>query len=151
MHQTLKQSFGFLIHDAARLLARRFEVQARKQELTMPQWRVIVQLLSVGGQTQSALAKQVETDPVTLGGLVERLEAKGLVTRAPSPDDSRAKIVDLTTKAHALIDEMRAISNEVYAEAFEGISDADRATLISVLTRFNANLSKPSISLKQVV
>jgi MarR family transcriptional regulator for hemolysin len=86
-----------------------------------------------------------------LGGLVERLEAKGLVARAPSPDDSRAKIVSLTDKAQALIGEMRVVAAEVYADAFEGISDADRATLIRVLTQFNANLSKQSISLKDAI
>lgn len=151
MRSLVKSSVGFLVHDAARLLARRFEAHARKQELTLPQWRVIAQLFEAGGLSQSALAKLVETDQVTLGGLVERLEAKGYVTRAPSAEDSRAKIVSLTAKAQALIDEMRAISTEVYAEAFAGVSDADRATLISVLTRFNANLSKPGISLKDVV
>ena len=151
MASLIKNSVGFLVHDAARLMARRFEVHARKQELTLPQWRVIAQLFESGGLSQSALAKQIETDQVTLGGLVERLEAKGFVTRAPSAEDSRAKIVSLTAKAHALIDEMRVIATEVYAEAFEGISDADRAMLVSVLTRFNANLSKSSISLKDAI
>jgi len=151
MRQPIKHSFGFLINDATRLLSRRFEVQARKYELTLPQWRVIAQLLDTDSVSQSALAKLVETDPVTLGGLVERLEAKGFVTRAPSPEDSRAKIVSLTAKARALIDEMRIIGNEVYAEAFQGISEADRATTISVLIRFNANLSKPSVSLKDAI
>ena len=151
MRQPIKHSFGFLINDATRLLSRRFEVQARKYELTLPQWRVIAQLLDTDSTSQSALAKLVETDPVTLGGLVERLEAKGFVTRAPSPEDSRAKIVSLTAKARALIDEMRIIGSEVYAEAFQGISEADRATTISVLIRFNANLSKPSVSLKDAI
>ena len=151
MHPPSKHHFGFLVHDAARLLARRFEAQARKQELTLPQWRVIATLFEIGGLSQSALAKSVETDQVTLGGLVERLEAKGLVARAPSPDDSRAKIVSLTDKAQALIGEMRVVAAEVYADAFEGISDADRATLIRVLTQFNANLSKQSISLKDTI
>lgn len=151
MGSEIKNSVGFLVHDAARLLARRFEVHARKQELTLPQWRVIAQLFEAGGLTQSALAKLIETDQVTLGGLVERLEAKGFVTRAPSAEDSRAKIVSLTARAYALIGEMRAIATEVYAEAFEGISEADRATLVSVLTRFTANLSKPSIALKDAI
>lgn len=142
--------FGFVIHDAARLLTRRFEALAQHRGFTLPQWRVIGQLSRSDGLSQTTLAKLVETDQVTLGGLVGRLEGKGLVARTADPNDSRAKIVSLTDKAHALIGELKLVADDVYAQAFEGISDADRATTVSVLTRLAANLSNEAVRSRDI-
>lgn len=145
MASQINKEFGFAIHDAARLLTRRFEALAQHHGFTLPQWRVIGQLSRSDSLSQTALAKLIETDQVTLGGLVRRLEDKGLIIRTADPSDSRAKIVSLTDKAHALIGELSLVTNDVYDQAFKGISDADRATIISVLTRLVANLSNEPV------
>lgn len=137
-----RKHFGYLIHDVARQLRRHFDAEAQRHELTLPQWRVIAQLSLTDGLSQVALAGLVETDPMTISGVVERLEAKGLIERQPDPDDSRAKIVLITDKARAVVAEMKLLADEVYAAAFEGISDADRATTLSVLNQMSANLSR---------
>ena len=79
--------------------------------------------------SQVSLASLCETDPMTISGVVERLEAKGLIQREADPDDSRAKIVFITDKARALVNEMKMLAEDVYAEAFgKDISEGDRAT-----------------------
>ncbi len=144
-----KNPFGYLIHDVARLLRRRFDAAAHRHDLTMPQWRIIAQLSMADGMSQVELAGLCETDPMTVSGLVERLEAKGLVLRVADPDDSRAKIVTITDKARAMVSEMKQLAEEIYAEAFDGISDADRATALAVLTSISTNLSAQRVSLKE--
>lgn len=144
-----RKHFGYVIHDVARLLRRRFDAEAQRHDLTLPQWRVIGQLAYADHCSQVALASLIETDPMTVSGLVERLEAKGLVVRETDPDDSRAKIVKITDKARALVSEMKALATEVYAEAFEGVSDEDRAIMLSVLIRVSANLSNQRALLKE--
>lgn len=146
-----KKHFGYVIHDVARLLRRRFDTEAQRHDLTLPQWRVIGQLAYADHCSQVELAGLIETDPMTVSGLVERLEAKGLVVREMDPDDSRAKIVKITDKARALVSEMKALATEVYAEAFVGISDADRALTLDVLIRVSANLSTQRALLKEEV
>jgi len=137
-----RKHFGYLIHDVARQLRRHFDTEAQRHDLTLPQWRVIGQLAMTDGVSQVSLAGLCETDPMTISGVVERLEAKGLVERQPDPDDSRAKIVLITDKARELVAEMKLLADEVYSSAFDGITDADRATTLRVLNQMSANLSK---------
>lgn len=134
--------FGYVIHDVARLLRRQFDTEAQRHDLTLPQWRVIAQLSRADGLSQVALAGLIETDPMTVSGVVERLELKGLVVRDADPDDSRAKIVKITDKALALVNEMKLLADDVYAEAFQGISEDDRAIALRVLNEMSANLSR---------
>ncbi|HTJ56443.1 MAG TPA: MarR family transcriptional regulator [Devosiaceae bacterium] len=130
-----------MIHDVARQLRRRFDTEAQRHDLTLPQWRVISQLSQADGLSQVTLAGLTETDPMTLSGVVERLEAKGLVQRVPAPNDNRAKIVMITDKALALVSEMKLLVTELYEEAFVGVSETDRATTLRVLNQMSANLS----------
>src|SRR3569623_3411 len=99
--------FGYVIHDVARLLKRHFDAESQRHDLTLPQWRVIAQLSHADGVSQVALAGLIETDPMTVSGVVERLATKGLVIRVADPDDSRAKIVKITDKARAMVSEMK--------------------------------------------
>jgi MarR family transcriptional regulator for hemolysin len=135
------KTFGYMIHDVARQLRRRFDTEAQRHDLTLPQWRVISQLSQADGLSQVTLAGLTETDPMTLSGVVERLEAKGLVQRVPAPNDNRAKIVMITDKALALVSEMKLLVTELYEEAFVGVSETDRATTLRVLNQMSANLS----------
>jgi len=141
MPPSKKNNFGYLIHDVARLLRRRFDAEAQRNDFTMPQWRAIAQLAHEDGITQTALAGLMESDPMTVGGIIERLDAKGMVIRETDPNDSRAKIVKITEKARALVGAMRLMAESIYADAFQDISDADRETTLRVLTRVSENLS----------
>jgi MarR family transcriptional regulator for hemolysin len=144
-----RKHFGYVIHDVARLLRRHFDTEAQRHELTLPQWRVIAQLAHGDGISQVALAGLIETDPMTVSGVIERLESKGLVARVSDPDDSRAKIVKITDKAMGLVKEMKLLAEDVYAEAFDGISESDRALALGVLNQMSANLSRQRVTSKE--
>jgi DNA-binding MarR family transcriptional regulator len=141
--------FGYLIHDVSRLLRRRFDEHARQHDMTLPQWRAIAQLSKADGLSQVTLASLTETDPMTLSGIIDRLEGKQLVERVPDPSDSRAKLVRITPKSRAIVEEMRAIATVVYEDALRGISDPDRQILIKALTLVCANLSSQNSLLKE--
>jgi len=137
-----KRHFAHLIHDVARQLKRHFETEAQRHDLTLTQWRAVAQLSITDGVSQVELAGLCDTDPMTISGVVERLEAKGLVERQPDPKDNRAKIVLMTDKARAIVGEMKALADEVTTTAFEGINASERDTALRVLTEMSANLSK---------
>ncbi len=137
----VRKHFGYVVHDLARQLRRHFETAAQHYELTLPQWRAIGQLSLTNGVSQVELAALCDTDPMTISGVVERLESKGLVRREADPDDSRAKIVMITDKARAMVQEMKELAEEVYVQAFDGIDEHERATTLRVLNKMSANLS----------
>lgn len=144
-----RKQFGYIIHDVARLLRRQFDAEAQRHGLTLPQWRMIAQLSHGDGISQAALASCLDTDPMTVSGLVERLEHKGLVVRVADPDDSRAKIVLITDKARAMVAQMKQLAESVFAQAFDGITDAERATTLKVLQQMSANLSRPRAPVRE--
>jgi MarR family transcriptional regulator, transcriptional regulator for hemolysin len=141
---------GMLIHDVARLTKRRFEETARRHGLTLPQWRVIRQLRKMGSLSQATLAAQIDSDPMTVSRMAERLEAAGLVQRIADPEDSRAKLVRLTPAAEAMYDDMRQVGLSVYEEALHGVSTSDRAALRRGLKKMTDNLGAERAEKKEV-
>jgi MarR family transcriptional regulator for hemolysin len=140
---------GYLINDVARQLRRRFDDQAKAHGLTLPQWRTLAQLCHTEEISQVALAASTETNPMTMSGILDRLEARGMVERIPDPHDNRAKLARTTAKARALVDEMRAVGTQVYDEALTGVSLADREVLLSALSQISSNLSGQSATRKE--
>jgi MarR family transcriptional regulator, transcriptional regulator for hemolysin len=146
-----RKHFGYVIHDLAKKMKRCFDGEAQAHGLTLPQWRVIGQLSLNDGLSQSALAGLIEADPMTVSGLVDRLESKGLVERTSDPNDSRAKIVLITDRARAMVVEMRKVAEQVYAHAFDGIAPDERETALKVLQQMSANLDKERSLAKEEV
>lgn len=58
------------------------------------------------------VADRLILKPHSASGLVVRLEALGLVTRRPSPDDGRQALLDLTPRAQALLEELSTTHRE---------------------------------------
>src|SRR5437588_13105689 len=92
-------TLGFLLHDVARLLRRRFEQNARGSGLTRSQWQVLAYLAKNEGINQSGLADLLEIEPITLCRIVDRLQALGLVERHPHPSDRPAWLLHITPAA----------------------------------------------------
>jgi DNA-binding MarR family transcriptional regulator len=89
---------------------------------------------------QTKLAAVMDLGKVSLGDHIDRLEARGFVSRQPDPLDKRAKRVVLTARGAALLAELRAIGTVVNAERLTGISGTDIACTDEVLHRMKQNL-----------
>ena len=74
--------------------------------------------------------------------VVDGLQGRGLVERRPDPGDRRAHRLVLTDKARPILARILALSTEVRAEAFAGLSAADGRHLIDLLGRVHGNLSE---------
>lgn len=139
--ESLDRNLGFLLHDVARLLRKRFDQRARTLGLTRAQWSVLAHLARNEGINQAALAETLEIEPITLVRLLDRLEAADWVERRPDPKDRRARLLYLKDKARPVLDKMRALGAETREEAMAGLSDADRRQLTETLLAIKANLS----------
>ena len=135
-----EQTLGFLLHDVARLLRKRFEQTARGLGLTRAQWQVLAHLAHNEGIQQSALADLIEIEPITLVRILDRLQAAGLIERRPHPRDRRIWLLYLTKKARPALHEMRKLGAQTRGEALCGVSEADRERLIAILSTMKTNL-----------
>src|SRR2546421_2461202 len=82
-----ERNIGFLLHDVARLMRKRFEQNARDLGLTRSQCQVLAHLARHEGIQQGSLAEIHEVEPITLTRIVDRLEEAGLVERRLHPTD----------------------------------------------------------------
>ena len=135
-----KQTLGFLLSDTARLLRKRFEQRARHLGLTRAQWQTLAFLARNEGIQQSALAEILELEAITLGRIVDRLEAAGLIRRGSHPTDRRVWQLFLEPKAHELLRLMSPIGEATRTEALDGVSPEDAVILTRVLLRMKGNL-----------
>lgn len=130
------------VHDFWRQARRWQDVIARERGMTTAQVRTLAQLCKADGLSQAELAGMTESDPMTMSGILERLEAKSFIRRAPHPGDSRAKVVYVTDLARELVAEARAAVFSYEDEILDGVSDVDLSVAYAVLGRISANLAR---------
>lgn len=134
---------GFLIHDVSRLRRTLFDQRLKPLGITRSQWWVLTNLSrhdNAEGYTQIELARLLDVGKVTLGGLIDRLEENGLVTRVPDKEDRRSKRVLMSRKGKALIQKLEAIGIAVNTEIMEHITEVEAQQLIDVLSKMKKNL-----------
>jgi len=140
MTHGVERTLGFLLHDVARLLRKRFEQKARGLGLTRSQWQVLAHINRHEGINQSALADILELEPITLARIVDRLEAGGLVERRAHASDRRLRLLYLTPSAHPIIEKVRKLGQETREEALAGIPTELREQLMDQLVEMKSNL-----------
>jgi len=136
----LNLRLGFLIHDVSRLRRNVFDQLMRPLGVTRSQWWVLAHLSRKDGMMQTELAALLDVGKVTLGGLVDRLEAGGWVERRAHPEDRRVKHVFLTPQSHRLLQQMQEVEQSHNRSILKGFSPTDRKLLIDLLTRAKRNL-----------
>jgi MarR family transcriptional regulator, transcriptional regulator for hemolysin len=134
------RSPGVLMTDIARLLRRNFDRRLQSLGLTQAQWRAIVHVSRTEGMSQVALAECLEIQPITVGRLIDRMEAAGWIERRGHPSDRRAVQLYLTAKCQPIIEEIHARAADTMADAFDGISASTQRLLFEQLQRIKQNL-----------
>jgi DNA-binding MarR family transcriptional regulator len=142
MPDNLDRNWGFLLHDVARLLRKRFDQRARTLGLTRAQWQVLAHVNRQEGLSQSALAEILEIEPITLVRLIDRLEASGLIERRVHPKDRRVRLIYLTDKARPVLGRMQELGAATREEAMAGLAAVDREHLVETLLAIKRNLSE---------
>jgi MarR family transcriptional regulator, transcriptional regulator for hemolysin len=149
----LDRSFGFLVHDVARLFGRRFDHHSHRLGLTRAQCRTLGYLARNEGVNQAGLADLLEIRPMTLVRQVDRMEEAGWIERRPDPADRRARRLFLTAKARPILGRILEVATDATNEAFADLSSGEADRLISLLQRVHRKLAErlpPSEAAKPV-
>lgn len=136
---------GFLIHDAARLMRRRFEARGSEHGLSAAQWRLLVRLVKEQGVAQARLAELLEIEPISVSRLLDRMEEGGWIERRQDAADRRVRIIFPTDKSKAAFAQIKSVAGDVYEEAMAGLSQEERLATIHGLTAIVNNLSADEI------
>jgi MarR family transcriptional regulator, transcriptional regulator for hemolysin len=134
--------FGYLVHDVSRTRRTLIDHWMKPLGITRAQWSLLSALSRGGndGMMQVDLARLLEVGKVTIGGLVDRLEASGHVERRADPQDRRAKRVYVTDQGWNMIRSMIAVAEKMNKKVMDGISDRDLAAVEHVLLVVKNNI-----------
>ncbi|WP_211278061.1 MarR family winged helix-turn-helix transcriptional regulator [Couchioplanes caeruleus] len=114
-----------------------FTAAAAHHGLTPMQAKLLSQLRQPLPMRQ--LAERLVCDASNITGIVDRLEARGLVRREMNPDDRRIKNVVRTDAGTDVVRRVRAEMQATH-QALEDLSAADRVLLTDLLQRLRASL-----------
>jgi MarR family transcriptional regulator, transcriptional regulator for hemolysin len=135
------ERLGFLIHDAARLMRKRFETLGAAHGLSAAQWRLMVRLVKEEGQTQARLAELLEIEPISVSRLLDRMEESGWVERRQDAGDRRVRMIFPTEKSRKTFQAVKGVAGEVFEQAMAGLSPEERLITIHGLATIVENLS----------
>jgi DNA-binding MarR family transcriptional regulator len=131
---------GFLVWDVSRLWRVVLDRALKPLGVTRSQYSMIAFLSRRDGMTQTALAADLELTKVAVGGLLERMEAAGLVERRADQSDARVRRVYLTRKGTRISHKIRDLVDPIEAEMLAPVGDADLDTAIQALATIKAML-----------
>ena len=104
-------------------------------DLTSVQFAALVTVEQRPGIDQATLAGLIAYDRVTIGGVVDRLVAKGLLTREVSPRDRRARVLELSPAGARVLGEALPVAEAVQGDILEGLSEPERETFLALLRK----------------
>lgn len=114
----------------------------RETTLTPAQFDIVVTLGNTPGMPFKELGSRTLITKGTLTGVVDRLEARGLVQRRACPDDGRSMLVGLTAEGEALFQRIFEPHIAFLAPAFESLPECGRKELEKRLKQLREALEK---------
>jgi DNA-binding MarR family transcriptional regulator len=111
---------------AVGLLRRRLRQTPVEGDLTLPETAALARLDRGGPSTASALAREEQISPQSMGATLAGLEARGMIARAPDPDDGRRVVLSLSGAGREALRDRRAARTEQLARALaENFTEAE--------------------------
>ncbi len=97
---------------------------------------LLLQAREPGSQQQAAA--RLEVDRTTMVGLLDGLEAKGLVARRADGQDRRRNVVALTDAGHQRLEQALRASDQAEQRLLGDLEEAEQTQLRALLTRVTA-------------
>ena len=98
-------------------------------------------LREFGDQSQADLAGTLRVDPTSLVGLLNELEAAGLVERRRTPRDRRRHTVALTSAGMCRLADIERALIASEQRALSGLDPTEQATLHALLQKATGNIT----------
>lgn len=124
---------GYLFRRMHQLSTAAFGVLKASEAITPVQFAALLTIRDNPGTDATRVASAIRFDRTTIGHVLGRLEAKGLIIRAEGSLDKRTKQLRITAKGSALLDTTGPRVGEVADVLLAPLKDAERAELMRLL------------------
>ncbi len=117
MTLSLEQEFGRILMLVLQDFQRRLDIDLEQQDIAGISRRhraVFLHLARFGPSRSVDLAAAAEIRPQSMMAILNELEQLQLIERRPDPDDSRAKLIDITEQGREFIDQLSRSTTRVW-------------------------------------
>jgi DNA-binding MarR family transcriptional regulator len=94
-------------------------------------------------ESQQQAATRLKVDRTTMVGLLDGLEAKGLVARQADAEDRRRNVVALTEHGRDVLEQAVRVSDQAEQRLLAGLDAAEQTQLRALLARVAARQAQP--------
>lgn len=110
--------------------------------LSIPKLAALQRLVDAGDSLPlGQLADRLACVKSNVTQLIDRLEADGLVTRAPDPNDKRSRLAVITEAGRTAQREGARVQHEVEEQLFAALSADDATRLSEIIQKLKARLT----------
>ena len=134
------------LYDVARLMRTRFDRWARTYGMTRAQGVILARLARQPGMTQNEMAGLCEVEPITVGRLVDRLEARGLLERRLDPSDRRIRRLHLLPASGPILAEIQRYKTELLRDIAVDLDEATMEIVTEALLKMKARLTQEPVT-----
>jgi MarR family transcriptional regulator, 2-MHQ and catechol-resistance regulon repressor len=124
---------------AHRALARHAHLSIECLDMCFSDFAILELLLHRGAQPVNQIGRRIDLSSGAITSAVDRLERRGLVTRASDVSDRRTRMVSLTTEGRARIAEVFAEHKAAMDRAALSLSKDERQTLIRLMKKLGTD------------
>jgi DNA-binding MarR family transcriptional regulator len=124
---------GYYIRRLQQIVVGKFVAETTDFGITPVQWAALRAARSRPEMDQRTLARRIGFDTSTIGGVIDRLERRGLMERRAAPEDRRVRRLVVTAEGVALLKKMDPKVLEVQDWLMAPLSEADRKRFMKML------------------
>ena len=142
---TIDQQPGYAIRRLHQISVAIFLQETEAHGLTPVQFAALQTAANDPGLDQRTLARTIGLDTSTVGGVIDRLEARGLLQRNASPADRRVRLLTPTDAGRALLAATLPALLRAQQRMLEPLPARERAEflrMLAVLVTANNELSR---------
>ncbi len=143
MRRELKEDLDRIVETVIYLVteSRRLSTEeATRCGVTPTQLSALKLLHEIGDLSLGTLSKEIKAHNSTVTGIVDRMEAAGLVERARSDEDRRVWIIRLTAAGRRVAERARVSPWDLLRAALEELPASDQEKLTAILRKVAANV-----------
>jgi DNA-binding MarR family transcriptional regulator len=133
----LPQLIGYNLRRAQANVLQSLQTLMAPYDITPGQFGALYLVFQNPGLSQSDLGAALGIDRSSMVAVIDRLESRGLVVRAPSPVDRRSYALRLSGDGERLVNELAPQVREHDRAVAHHLSRAEQAALVDLLRRLN--------------
>jgi len=104
-------------------------------DITPVQYAALLAIKVMPNSDQVQIANYISYDKVTIGGVIERLQRKGLISRNVNERDKRARILNITNEGIHMISQVDAVIEQIQQDILKMLDEEEQQTFMRLLRK----------------